>query len=93
MNGRAVSLIIETHVAAHNRHIESHTSVAHALNDLGKLPHDCRILRATEIQAIGQTERAGTNAGEIARRLRDRQYAPYIRIQITISAIAVDRES
>ena len=54
INRLAISFIIETNVPAHNRNLERHASVAHPANDLGKLPHDFRILRAAKIQAIGK---------------------------------------
>src|SRR5262245_11201813 len=52
MDRRAIGFVVETYVAADHRNLQSQTSIAHAANDFGELPHDLRIFRAAEVQAI-----------------------------------------
>src|SRR5258706_12963040 len=70
-NGDAVRLIIEGDVSGDDGEIEHAASLSHPFNAGGKLGHDFRALRITEVHAIGKRERLRARGREISPSLRD----------------------
>ena len=66
---RGASLVVERHVAAGHRSAQLSTAIGEAVHGLAELPHHPRILRGTEVQAVGHGHRGGTRHGHIAVRL------------------------
>ena len=85
------ALVVERHVAAHHRHAEREAGVAEALHRTGELPGDVRLLRVAEVQAVGEAERLGAHAGEVARALEHRLHRAGVGIAGHAPAVAVDR--
>ena len=92
INGAAVRLVVETHVAPGDRHAERAACRADAFDRSGKLPHDRRPFGVAEVQAIGRAQRPRAGAGDIARRLGYSKDRALVRIEIAVPAVAVDRQ-
>src|SRR5262249_9111549 len=90
----AIGLVVERHVARHDRNLERPAGVGYALDAADELPHDLRPLRAAEIEVVGEGERAGTDGGKVAPGLGHRLLAAFERIGLAIarSDIAGERE-
>lgn len=84
-NGPAIGLIIQGHIAGHDRKIQSSTRLAHALNGCHELAHDFRAFRIPKIQAIGYRQRIGTARGEIAPRLAYGLLTAFIGVRFAIA--------
>src|SRR5207244_4064962 len=65
----AEGLVVEADVPADDRHGEGGAGLAHALDDLGELPHHLGVLGVAEVQAVDQGDGPGADARDVARRL------------------------
>ena len=88
----AVGLIVEAHVAAGNRHVERAAGGRDPLDGFRELPHDRRPLGVSEIQAVGRAARPRAGARHVSSRLGDRQHRAAIRVEVTVAAVAVQRQ-
>ena len=66
-------LVVEAHVAADDGDAERAARVAHAVDDLGELPHHLGMLRVAEVEAVDQRLGRRTHAREVAGRLDHRE--------------------
>ena len=69
MDRAAVGLVVERDVPGDDRDPERLAGGGHALDRLGELPGDLRLLRVPEVQAVGDRERLAAGARDVARRL------------------------
>ena len=84
-------LIVEADITARDRRIELPAGVTHTLNGVHKLIIDLRIIRITEIQTIGDTQRLTAAADDIPRSLRHGDHRSFIGIRKHIPAITIRR--
>src|SRR4051812_1595982 len=91
IDGVAVRLVIEADVTAGNRYVQRATCCANPFDCFGELPHDLGPLRISEVEAVGRAERLRTSAGDVARRLRNREHRAAKRIEVAVSAVSIDR--
>ena len=91
VDGAAVGLIVEADVAAGDRRVQRAAGLADALHGLRKLPHDRRAFGVAEVQTVGCGQGARSGAGDVARRLGDRQHRSTLRVEIGVPAIPIDR--
>ena len=89
----AVGLVVEADVAAGDRDVQRAARVGHAFDRLDELPHDLGPLGVAEVQAVGRADRDAAGAGDVARRLGDRQHRAAPRIEVAVAAVAVGRRS
>ena len=64
----------------------------HALDRLGQLPGDLRLLGVAEVEAVGDRERLAAGAGDVARRLEHGQRAAGVRVEPGDAARAVEAD-
>ena len=86
------ALVVERDVAAHDRHAQRQAGVAQALDRALELPGDVRLLGVAEVEAVGQAERLGAHAGEVARALEHRLGGARVGVAGHAPAVAVDRD-
>ena len=77
----AVRLVVERDVARDDRDAERLARGRHALDRLGQLPGDLRLLGVAEVEAVGDRERLAAGAGDVARRLEHGQRAAGVRVE------------
>ena len=65
-------LVVERHVARHDRNAQQLTSLAHPGDRLGERPVARFGLRRAEVQAVGCADGGRARAGDVQRRLEDR---------------------
>src|SRR5215472_15418131 len=83
INAFAQSFVVKADVPAGDRDLELLAGFGHAVDHLRELPHDVRLLRIAEVQAIRGTNRYCTGAGDFARRLGDRVHGAKARVEVT----------
>ena len=86
-----VGLVVERDVAADDRHAERLAGVGEALDGPVELPRDGGLLRVAEVEAVGQAERLGADAGQVLRALEHRLDRADVRVAGDAAAVAVDR--
>ena len=87
----AQSLVVEADVAAGDRNIEFFAGLGDAVDHLRELPHDLRLFRIAEVQAVGRANRSRARARHIAAASATACIAPSSRIEIAPAAIAIER--
>src|SRR5665647_1722941 len=92
VDGLAEALVVEAHVAAHDRRVERLAGLGDALDGLLELPVDLALLRVAEVEAVGDRHRQGAGADQVAGRLGDRRLGASIRIEVAVAAVAVVAE-
>ena len=90
--GGAAGLVVEADVAAGHRDAERLAAVGQAADGLGQLPHDLRVLRGPEVQAVGHRDRARPGHGDVPVRLGQRQLGALVRVEQAVAAVAVGGE-
>ena len=88
----ALGLVVETDVAARDRHLQGPAGVAQPLHRPRELPHDLRPLRVAEVEAVRRRHGPCPRAGDVARRLRRRQHGSAVRVQVAVPPVAVEGE-
>src|SRR5581483_9632338 len=91
VNSLAQSLVVETHVAAGYRDFQFFAGLGHAVDHLRKLPHNVRLLRISEVQAVGCRNRSGAAACHVSGGLSHRVHGPEPRVEVAPAAVAVER--
>ena len=84
-------LVVERHVAAHHRNAERLQRVGHPGHRALELPRHVGLLRVAEVQAVGEAERLGADAGEVGRALEHRLDRAPVGVARHAAAVAVDR--
>src|SRR4029079_15687487 len=85
----ALGLVVEAHVAAHDREVERATGFGHPFDAADELAHDLRPLRVAEVEAVGDRERLRADRAEVAIGLGDRLLPAFVRIGVAIARRAV----
>ena len=85
-------LVVERHVAADDRDRERAAGVGEARDGARELPGDVRLLRVAEVEAVGQPERLGADAGEVGRALEHGLDRAAVGVAGDAAAVAVDRD-
>src|SRR5579864_4020825 len=86
----AQGFVIEADVAASDGNFQFLAGLGDAVDGLGELPHDRRLLGISEIQAIGCADWIRPGTGDLARGFSDRMHGPEPRIEIAPASIAVE---
>ena len=90
---RAVGpLVVEGDVAADDRDAERLAGVGEAADRAVELPGGRRLLRVAEVEAVGQAERLGADAGEVLGALEHRLDRARVGVAGDAAAVAVDRD-
>ena len=90
---RAVApLVVERDVAADDGDPQRPAGVAEPAHALRQLPGDVRLLRVAEVQAVGQPERLGADAGEVGGAFEHRLDRAAVGVRGDAAAVAVDRD-
>ncbi len=87
-----VGLVVERDIAGHDRHAQRLASLRHPLDRLGELPGDLALLGVAEVEAIGQPDRLGAGAGNVAHRLEHGELPACAGPQATHTTLAVERD-
>ena len=90
INSLAQSFVIKADVAPGNGDFQFLTSFGDPVNHLRELPHDVRLLRVSEVQAIGRPDRRRARTGHVARGFGHSVHGSQPRIQIAPAAVAVE---
>ena len=88
----AVGVVVERDVPRDDRDAERLAGERHALDRLGELPADLRLLGVAEVEAVGEAERLAADARDVARGLEDRELAAEARVERAEAALAVERQ-
>ena len=90
---RAVrALIVQADVPAGDRRVKCATGFSDSANRFPQLPEDFRIVRIAEIEIVGRAERDRAGARQVAGAFRNCGLSTFVRIEINVSRIAIDRE-
>ena len=89
IDGPGRALIVEGDIAARHRGGERAAGIGDAATRFAELIENRGTLGAAEVQTIGNAERPGTGAGDVARRLRDGRLAALVWIEPHVAAVAV----
>src|SRR5690606_4592152 len=87
---RVARLVVEADVAAGDRDAEVVAGVRQALDRAGELPHDARVLRGAEVEAVGDGQGPRARGGDVAVRLGQRQLRARVRVQPGVAAVPVE---
>ena len=88
-DGLIASTVVQADVASGDRNLEFPAAVQQPQDRLGELPHDRRVQRGTEIEAVGDRHRAGATHGDVAVCLRERQLRPQVRVEQAVASVGV----
>ena len=86
------SLVVEGDVAADDRDAERGAGLGEGADRAVELPGGGRLLRVAEVEAVGQAERLGADAGEVLGALEHRLDRPRVGVAGDAAAVAVDRD-
>ena len=86
------ALVVEGDVAADDGDAERVAGVGEAADRAVELPGAGRLLRVAEVEAVGQAERLGADAGEVLGALEHRLDRPLVGVAGDAAAVAVDRD-
>ena len=90
-NAAAFGLVIKRNVAGHNRRIQRAASLCQAIDDLRKRPHHLRSFGRSKIQTVGDSQRSGANANDVASGLGHDEPGAGAGIRRAITTIAIER--
>src|SRR5947209_6186652 len=86
----AQSLVVEADVAACDRNFQFLARPSDSINRLRKLPHDMRLFRTAEVEAISRTDRSRARASHLARCFSHGMHRPKAGVQIAPASISVE---
>ena len=94
-NGRAIGLVVEADVPAHDREIQFPAGQGHAVNGPDDLAHDLGALGISEIQVVGDGDRISADGGQIAPGLGHGLFAAFVGVVLDVArrAIGSDRQA
>src|SRR5262249_23492499 len=90
VNSLAQSFVIEADIAPRDWDIKFFAGARHPINNLRKLPHDVRLFRIAEVQAISRAHGRRARAADITRSLRDRVHRAEARIEIAPATVSIE---
>ena len=79
-NAAAVGFVVKRDVAGNDRRFKGQARLGYAVNDLGKAPHHFGPFGRGEVKAIGDGNRLGTDADNVAGGFGDGEAGPFARI-------------
>ncbi len=82
-------LVVEADVAAGHRDAEELAALGDAADRLAELPHDARVLRRAEVEAVGDGERRGARGRDVAVGLGERELRTGVGVELGEAAVAV----
>ncbi len=85
-------LVVEAHVAAHDRHAERLARRGDAVDRARERVHHLGPLGVAEVEAVGDADGLRARAHEVAAHLGDRHRGPDERVELAHPAVAVDGE-
>src|SRR6202795_1734351 len=85
----AERLVVEAYVAAGNGRAEIVAGYGQAVDRFAELPHDIRLFRAAEVQAIGRRDGTRTAARYVARGFGHGVHRAGTRIQLAPAPVAI----
>src|SRR5438445_441023 len=91
VHGAARTLVVEGDVAARHGRVERAACVGDAAAGFFELVEHGGPLRAAEVEAVGDAERARASARDVPRRLGDRRLAALVWVEQDVAAVAVHR--
>ncbi len=89
VDGGLAGLVVERDVAARDRGAQLQAAVGQAAHGLRELPHDRRVLRRAEVQAVGDRQRLRARRGHVAVGLRQGELRARVRVELGVAAVAV----
>ena len=89
VDGPARRLVVEADVAPGHRQPEGAAGGGHPVHGGRERPHHLGPLGAGEVEAVGDRDRLGAGAGDVAGRLGDGQCGPGGRVEGGVAAVAV----
>src|SRR5665811_276660 len=92
MDRRVAGLVVQRDVAAGHRDAERPAALRDASHGLCELPHDTRVLRRAEVQAVRDRQRHGPGSRDVAVGLGQRELRTGIRVELGVAAVAVRRD-
>ncbi len=92
VDGDAAGLVVQRHVAAGDGDAELLAAGGQTLDGLRELPHDLRVLRRAEVEAVGDGERPGARGGDVAVCLGERELRPACGVEVAVAAVGVGRD-
>src|SRR5665811_361223 len=92
MDRRVAGLVVQRDVAAGHRDAERPAALRDASHGLCELPHDTRVLRRAEVQAVRDRQRHGPGSRDVAVGLGQRELRTGIRVELGVAAVAVCRD-
>ena len=91
INSFAQCLVVEADVAAGDGNLQLFAGLGDAVDRLRELPHDLRLFRIAEVQAIGRGHRSCSRAGHFARGFGDGVHRAERGIEIAPASVAIER--
>src|SRR6202046_3132078 len=91
INAFAQRLIVEADVAAGDWELKLLAGPGYAIDGLRKLPHDMRLFRIAEVQAVGCAHGSRARTGNLAGSFRASVHSTQPRIEITPASVAIER--
>jgi hypothetical protein len=91
-DGRVARLVVEADVAAGDRGAQGLAAVGESAHRLGELPHDARILRGAEVEAVRDGERPRAADRDVAVGLGEGELRAGVRVEARVAAVAVGRD-
>ena len=85
----ATGVVVQAHVAAHDRDVERSAGVTDALDRVVQIPPHDRMFRIGEIEAVGDRGRFRTCGDDVPRRLTDCDHRALARVECGVSRVAV----
>ena len=82
-------LIVKTDISACDRGLKGVACLDHSLNETTELPHDLRLFRIAEIEAVGYGEGLCSGADEIPGRLGNSCLSALVRVKVAVAAVSV----
>src|SRR5699024_1872713 len=86
---RSLRFVVKADIASHDWCLQAAAGFAHSIHGLFQLPEDLQLLRAPEVEAIGDPQRLGTGADHVARRFGDGDSSAFPRIQVDVTAVTI----
>ena len=84
-------LVVERHVPRDHRNLERPARLRHPFKSSDELPHDPRVLGLAEVEAVGDPDRLGADARQVADRLGHRLGRAVERVEAAGEGVAVGR--
>src|SRR5688500_16604915 len=89
MNRAFRSLVVKGNVAGDDGRAQNFGRLRQSFYAAAELPESGRLFRIRKVESVGDGGRTRPGTGDIAGGFRNRDHSPYIRVEITIAAIAI----